>query len=270
VLATLFAGDFDRYFAEAGAGNPLWLFVHVPKTAGSSMEVEMSAILKPNGHIEIDYTDTSKTYQVLFDEAVQRFVARHQAEPYRFATGHIVARHTDMLRAAIPELRCFSMLRSPVARIISDYRYQRSSMNTARENFVRVTPDFATYVARKHVHNKTAKALVPLPLVEAGDIEAAVEFILKNFVFIGLQEMYPLSLRAITTMAGQSRSPEAKVRVNNESDDNRVELSPKEEADLRRLNAVDVGIYNAFLERWRPIRDDLRTYLTTHPRTKAA
>ena len=135
MLATLFAGDFDRYFDEASAGDPLWLFVHVPKTAGSSMEVEMSSILKPNGHIEIDYTDTSKTYQVLFDEAVQRFVARHQTEPYRFATGHIVARHTDMLRAAIPNLRCFSMLRSPVNRLISDYRYQRSSMNTAREEF---------------------------------------------------------------------------------------------------------------------------------------
>ena len=40
VLSTLFAGDFDRYFAEAGSGAPLWMFVHVPKTAGSSMQAK--------------------------------------------------------------------------------------------------------------------------------------------------------------------------------------------------------------------------------------
>ncbi len=82
MLSTLFAGDFDRYFAEAPIGAasnpPLWLFVHVPKTAGSSMEMEMTSIFKPSANIEIDYTEKNKTYKVLFDEAVARFIEQHK------------------------------------------------------------------------------------------------------------------------------------------------------------------------------------------------
>jgi hypothetical protein len=57
------------------------------------------------------------------------------------------------------------------------------------------------------------------------------------------------------------------VRVNSDSKD-RVELVPEEEAELRRLNAVDFGLFEAFMARWRPIREDLRTYLTTHAKPK--
>ncbi|MEJ0045490.1 MAG: hypothetical protein WDN04_04640 [Rhodospirillales bacterium] len=267
MLASLFSGDFERYFAEAGEGAPLWLFVHVPKTAGSSLETDLASFLTPYANIEIDYTDTTKPYQVLFDEAVQRFIGRHREVPYRFAAGHIVARHTDMLRHAIPELRCFSMLRHPINRIVSDYRYQRSSMNLAREAFIRSTPDFNAYVARKHVHNKTAIALVPRPIVEARDIEGAVRYVMENYAFIGLQEMYPLGLRALTTLMGNPRTPEARVRVNTDIHDH-VEVLPEMDTELRRLNSVDFGLFEAFLERWRPIREELRAYLAKHGRPK--
>ena len=202
MLATLFAGDFDRYFAEAGKGDPLWLFVHVPKTAGSSMQAEMGAIHKPAANIAIDYTDAEKPYHVLLDEAVQRFIAQHQNLPYRFASGHVLARHTEAIGRAVPNLRAFTMLRNPIARIISDYRYQRSDMNVARATFIEKTPDFATYIARPFVHNKTALALVPRPIVLAGDTDAAIEHVMQNYAFVGLQEMYPVCLRAITTLMG--------------------------------------------------------------------
>lgn len=269
MLSALFSGDFDRYFAEASQGTPLWLFVHVPKTAGSSMQMEMAAISQPSANIEIDYTDTTKPYHLLFDEAVQRFIDRQNQTPYRSATGHVVARHTEMIRQAIPDLRCFSMLRNPISRIISDYRYQCSQMNLAREQFIKTTPDFSTYIARKHVHNKTATALVPKPIVEARDDEAAINFVMENFAFIGLQEMYPVALRTVTTLMGAPRAPEARVRVNTETE-NTVELTPQEEAELKQLNSVDMALFNAFTQRWRSIRQDLRTYLSTHGRPQAA
>jgi hypothetical protein len=156
-----------------------------------------------------------------------------------------------------------------VARIISDYRYQCSQMNTAREQFIKTTPDFNAYIARKHVHNKTATALVPKPLVEARDNDAAIQHVMDNYAFIGLQEMYPVALRTVTTLMGTPRSPEARVRVNTETD-NKVELTPQEEAELKQLNSVDMALFNAFTQRWRNIREDLRTYLSTHGRHQAA
>ena len=227
-----------------------------------------AGILKPFANIEIDYTDTTTPYHTLLDEAVSRFIAQHRQTPYRAAAGHIVERHTAMLRDAIPGLRSFAMLRNPIARIISDYRYQCSAMNLAREQFVKTTPDFATYTARKHVHNKTATALVPKPIVDAGDGAAAVQYVLDNFTFIGMQEMYPLSLRTVTTLMGTPRSPEARIRVNAEVE-NKVELSAAQEAELKQLNAVDMALFQAFTQRWRDVRDNLWTFLASRP-VKAA
>ncbi len=269
MLSALFDRDFERYFAEVGAGRPLWLFVHVPKTAGSSLTVEAESLLQPAFNIDIDHTDTTRTYAVKFDAAVRDFVASQAERNYRFCTGHINARHVEMIKQGVPELRCFSMLRNPMARIVSDYRYQRSAMNTARRQFIANTPDFETYVARKHVHNKISLNLAPRALVEAGDVDGCVAYIMKAYAFIGLQEMYPLSLRALTTLMGEPRAPEAQMRVNS-SEEDRVELSPELEKSLRTLNAVDIGVFNAFLAKYRAIREDLRLYMRNFPILEAA
>jgi hypothetical protein len=266
LLSALFDKDFDRYFAETGAGQPLWLFVHVPKTAGSSLTAEASSILQPSFNIDIDHTDTTRTYQVKFEASVQSFVEAQAQQRYRFVTGHINARHVETIRAGVADLRCFTMLRAPIARLISDYHYQRSSMNTAQAQFIANTPSLETYVARKHVHNKIALNLAPRPMVEAGDVAGCVDYIMKAYAFVGLQEMYPLSLRLLTTLMGDQRVPEAKVRVNTEATDR--SLSPELEAELRSLNAVDIGIFQAYQAKWRNIRDDLREYFKTVPKKK--
>jgi len=246
LLKALFQRDFDRYFAAVSGGDPLWLFVHVPKTAGSSLTVEAERLLTPSFNIDIDHTDTTRTYQARFDAAVQDFVARHAARPYRFATGHINARQVEMIRGGVRSLRCFTMLRHPIARLVSDYHYQRSSMNTAQAQFIATTPDLQTYVARRHVHNKIARSLAPPKMVEAGDVEGCVNHIMEAYAFVGLQEMYPIALRTLTTLMGEPRSPQARVRVNSEVADK--QLSPGMEESLRELNAVDMGIYRAFRE----------------------
>ena len=79
-----------------------------------------------------------------------------------------------------------------------------------------------------------------------------------------LQEFYPLSLRLLTTVMGDPRTPEAKVRINTEAKDRT--LSRDMEAELRTLNAVDIGIFQAFHAKWRHIRDDLRDYLKHLPK----
>jgi hypothetical protein len=257
----LFDKAFDRYFETYSGGDSLWLFVHVPKTAGSSLTAEAEGILTPSFNIDIDHTDTTRTYQAKFDAAVQDFLARHARAPFRFATGHVVSRHVDMIRATVPALRCFTMLRNPMARLVSDYRFQRSAMNLARDHFIANTPSFEAYVSRRHVHNKMALNLVPRPIVESGDVQACVEYMMGAYAFVGLQEMYPLGLRTLTTLMGEPHTPQARVRVNTEPGDDDVALTPEMEQSLRSLNAMDIGLFQAFQSRWRGIRDDLREYL---------
>ncbi len=269
MLSALFAKDFNAYFSAVGAGAPLWLFVHVPKTAGSSMTAEAESILQPSFNIDIDHTDSTRTYQAKFDAAVQAFVARHAERHYRFCTGHINARQVEMIRAGIPDVRCFTMLRQPITRLVSDYRYQRSSMNTAQAQFIANTPSFEAYVARPHVHNKISLNLAPREMVLAGDVAGCVDYITNAYAFVGLQEMYPLSLRALTTLMGEARTPEAKVRVN-KNDSDQVELSPELEQELRTKNAVDIGVFQAFLARYRDIREDLIQFMRKMPQPQDA
>ncbi len=263
MLSALFAKDFEAYFASVGAGAPLWLFVHVPKTAGSSMIAEAERILQPSHNIDIDHTDTTRTYQAKFDASVQDFLTRHATRRFRFCTGHINARQMETISAAVPDLRAFTMLRNPIARLVSDYRYQRSAMNTAQAQFIASTPSFEAYVARPHVHNKTALCLAPRALVAAGDVAGCVDYITGAYAFVGLQEMYPMSLRALTTLMGEPRKAEAKVRVNSDAD--LVALTPAMEQDLRAKNKIDIAIFQAFTTRYRAIREDLIAYLRKTP-----
>ena len=265
MLHSLFEGEFDKYVGEIRAhdarAQQLWVFVHVPKTAGSSLHAEVGAILSPSANIDIDHTDTSRSYKERFDDSVQRFASSQWHSPARFVTGHINAAQVDMIRAQVPDLRCFTMLRHPVARIVSDYRFQRSAMNQAREDFVARTPSFAEYAARPYVHNKMAAHLVPRALFERGDVAECVQYILQNYAFVGLQEMYPLALRMLTTLMGETRAPSVSARVNPETEASRVVLSEADEQDLLGRNRLDLGIYRAFLTRWRDIRPALRLYL---------
>lgn len=260
MLEDLFAGRFDRYFSEIEA-VPLWLFVHVPKTAGSSLHADISGLLKPATHIVVQGQSRRVRREDLFDAAVQDFLNRHKTRQFRFVSGHLWARHVQTLRNAIPGLRSFTMVRDPLARIVSDYRYQRSELNPAREDFIAKNPSLESFVTRPHVHNKTARALVPAAMIEAGDVDAAVRFVIDRFAFVGVQERYALSVQALTTAMGSPQLPRAQVRVNKETPESRVLLTPAQQAELRQLNAFDGGLVKALSERWDGIAADLAAYL---------
>ena len=263
MLADLFAGRFEQYFSATDA-PPLWLFVHVPKTAGSSLHADLSALLKPSTHIVVQGKNRRKSREALFDAAVQEFLERHAAKQFRFVSGHLWASNTQTLRDKVPGLRCFTMLRDPLARIVSDYRYQRSELNPVHVDFTAKNPDFDTFVARPHVHNRIARALLPQLMIETGDIDAGVRFVMNNFAFVGVQERYALSVQALTESMGHQRQPRAQVRVNKETPESRISLTPAQEAQFRRLNTLDYGLVRVFREKWDQIATDLGAYLARH------
>ena len=163
-MQSLFAGQFQQYFESMLRRNPLWLFVHIPKTAGSSFNGELVPILSPSYHIFVDYSQVEqRSFTEMLDEAVDKFIAAANAKRYFYTTGHIVSEHVDRIKASLQDVLPITLLRDPVARFVSDFRYQSSPMHPGHEQFRQHHPTIATYMELPEERNKASGALLPKP-----------------------------------------------------------------------------------------------------------
>ena len=260
IVNILYEGDFQHYFDQLLARTPLWLFVHVPKTAGSSLNGELQPILSPGHHIFVDYTQLDRLpFGELMDEAVAHFIARAQERRYRYCTGHITAPHVTRIAEALPNVRPVTLLRDPVARFVSDFRYQSSAMHPGHEQFRAAHPTIDSYLDQPGEWNKAASHLVPVHL--HADPQASIDHIMANYAFVGIQEAYALSLRLLTTLAGAPRRPGVFRRVNTPTPENAVDLPADLAALIRSRNALDVAIYDVLAARFRAVEAALTRYL---------
>ncbi len=259
-LDSFFAARFQLYFDQLLSTAPLWLFVHVPKTAGSSLNAELTPILSPSHHIFVDYSKLDRRpFNEMLDEAVETFIAKAQTRRYRYCTGHITAPHVTRIAASLPDVRPITLLRDPVTRFVSDYRYQRSSMHPGNQQFSEQHPTLESYLDQPGEWNKAAAHLVPHHLRD--DTQACIDHLDRAYAFIGIQEAYPLSLRLITTLAGAPRRPGVFKRVNTPTPETAIALSPALTERIRARNALDVAIYDSFATRFRAVGPALEAYL---------
>jgi hypothetical protein len=260
------AGRFRRFGAAAQAANPLWLFVHVPKTAGSSMNGELWHSLFPRHHIYIDYAkltpeEARQDYAALFDAYVDRFVVMTQKRRFRYVTGHLNAAQVARICAAVPYAAPVTLLREPVARFISDYRYQCSAMHPGNETFRAACPTIEAYLERPWEHNKIAGSLLPAALREAGDAAVCAAWLMDNYAFIGLQEKYALSLHVLTWLGGAAKAPTFHRRVNPLTEEEAAAMTPALRARIAAANGLDVAIYRAVSERFLAVVPRLTGFL---------
>lgn len=250
LMELLFAGRFDDWLREAAIGEEPCVFVHVPKTAGTSLRTELARRLQPDVNIAVDYADTSRSFQARMDEAVDAFLVRAKAAPPpRFASGHLLGRHVLRIAAALPGARFVTLLRDPVARVVSDYRHQRSPRHAVHRDFIRRVPSFDAYLELPSEHNKAAQHLVPPAVLQRGDAAECVAHVMRRYAFVGVQEMYPLCFRALTALLGSPAWPELRENVNRD-DDGVQEVPPGLAARIRAANALDCAIHDAVLPRW--------------------
>lgn len=255
-MELLLTGRFDEYFRQAAIGDELCVFVHVPKTAGTSLRGEIAQLLQPDVNIAVDYTDTTRSFHERMDEAVDMFLAEAASARIRFASGHILARHAQKIRAAYPQARFVTFLRDPVHRVISDYRYQRSPRHPVHAEFIRQVPDLDAYLELRPERNKTAQHLVAPDVLLGGDPAECVDYVMRNYAFVGMQEMYLISFRTLTTLIGAPSWPKLRENVNTDNDAER-QVAPDLVERIRAANSLDVAIYDAFFPRWQQVRETL-------------
>lgn len=257
-MELLFEGRFDEYLRAATLRDATCVFVHVPKTAGTSLRAELAQLLQPDMNIAVDYADTTRSFHDRMDEAVAAFLA--QAPGIRFASGHILARHAVRIREALPDARLVTFLRDPVQRVVSDYRHQRSPRHPVHEEFIARVPNLEAYLEVASEHDKAAQHLIAPEVLLGGDPAACVDYLLRHYAFIGVQEMYPISFRTLTALIGRPAWPKLRENVNPENDAERM-VSPDMAALIRRANPIDCALYDAVFPRWQAVRDQLAAHL---------
>jgi hypothetical protein len=263
-MRMLLDGEFDQYFDPDRTKGATWVFQHVPKTAGSSLRAELLRVFREpdeETNIHIDGTDPAIPFHARLDAAVEAFIARASARPYRFVSGHIFERHVARLRAAVPTARVLTFLRDPVARVMSDYRYQRSALHPDHLAFRAAVPTITDYLGQAGESEKMARYLLPRPMFLDGDAERGFAHLVDNFEFVGLQDEYEASFRALGQLLALPSQAVAAERRNPPTPDNPMLLDDGVAGSIAAHNKLDVAILKAFRDRLDQVRQPLAAWI---------
>lgn len=238
-FTTLGLGEFIAANRDPDA---LWLFVHIPKTAGSSLSNELARLRRPYRNIHIDYTDRDVPHAEQMQRAVDRFIADAKEKRFLSASGHITIDHARQIRSEVPNTKLFTFVRETAARVISDYRYARTPKHPPYQEFIAAYPDIESYVRDARSQNKMSVH------VGGGDPQK----VFAEFDFIGALELYPLSFNVLFRLMGEDVLPQLHERKTPQTADNEVAGSSKLDELIRSNNTDDVRLFDA-------VRDALRS-----------
>jgi hypothetical protein len=241
-FADFHALSLSDYLAAARDTEALWFFLHIPKTAGSSLSTEMARIRAPYHNVEIDYARPNGDHNAALAEAVASF-AHTDAAQARSASGHVPAPLLAPILEARPDARLFTLLRDPVQRVVSDYIYQTTPAHPPHEAFRRRYPSLEMYALERSEQNKMAFFLSGERSSDA-DFESLYRTVVKRFSFIGLVECYPMSFNIAARLMGEGGLPAEHQRRTADADRDRIAVTPSTLDLIRRVNTLDQRFYD--------------------------
>ena len=255
--------DARRYITDQAHRRTLWGFQHIPKTAGSSVIDLLQIHLSPYRNIfPKTYDAAPADFRALMAESVREFLELQgrllEAEKFRSFSGHFFPNHLDVIREAIPDVRLFTLLRDPVARAISDYRYCLTPTHPTHAEFARTYPTLHHYVADKRLQNVMTKRLAPIDRAlywsaQPLDPGVLVSKILSYYTFIGTQEHYAESIEIAMAMMGVTDPASPKrINVTPETAANRIEIDATIIEEIRSANPLDSALYDEVSRRLAP------------------
>jgi Sulfotransferase family len=226
-----------------GDDRTLWVFQHIPKTAGSSFSREMSRYRRPYCNIHINYEDRLLKFHDAIGQATSRFLAEDEAQPYLSASGHLPLRLIRHIRENRPRARTVTFLREPQARLISAYRYQRTPVHPVYKEFIERYPTIESFVEDQTQSNAMCRFMFgdDASDMNADDIRTNAG---RSHDFIGLLEMYPMSFNTIFKLMGvDGKFPKEHARKTVSNDVNEVSVNNTLSEMIRQTNQQDYVLY---------------------------
>lgn len=234
--------DRERQHAE------FWLFMHIPKTAGSSFSEAMQKHVAPYANIQVDYTDSSRSHNQKLSDAVDNFLDDYKISRKRSASGHIPYDLVENIKSTIPNTKVVTFFRDPVSRVVSDYRYQRTPLHPPNEVFRERFPTIESYIESPESQNKMARFIGGrgVSLIK----EELLHRIDHQFSFVGLLEMYPLSYNIIFNLFGMAgQFPHIHSRRTPDTGETRVKVTEETIRSIKDKNDLDCLLYERVKER---------------------
>ena len=209
--------------------------IHVPKTGGETFRDILEALTE--GHLQRDYGDRPLAPPSI-RQRIRLATARPQLDPgTRAVHGHFVA--TKYWRR-YPDARYIAWFREPVERLASHYHYWKRK------------PDRKNPTCQKLIEEDLSlEAFAALP--EMRDVQARFlgEVPPERLAFVGITERYEESIDLFRRAFYPALpATTGRVNVNPERDGDRYDLDPAVRAEIERLNAADMKLYPAALERF--------------------
>ena len=215
--------------------NPVDFFIHIPKTAGSTMS-QIIESQYPKGTV-LSFRET----RIGNDERARRVTGI--GPDIRIVAGHL---HYGQAQLFGRECRPFTMLRDPTERMISLYYYlAREPMHPNHEAFKRGEVSFEK-IARRHGRAQACFIAGVLQKDSCPDDELlnrAKDILEKVIVCAGLTERFDESLLVYNRILGWNvRSyVRANVTKNRPTQDS---LAPSDIAIIRECSRVDQQVYD--------------------------
>lgn len=245
--------DFIARNLDARAFNSdRWTFIHIPKTAGSSFREELANVIQPDFNLEIDYskidpTDQHNSFDDAMDLAIAGFLASPNAARVKLVSGHF--RYRDLKRTKLlVNSRLITMLRNPIDRLISDYTFQLSEHHPLHQEVRRRYPSFRHFFTDPTNHNVMFDNLCEDRSQSARE---CLDAMARNFSFVGVQEMYPLSIKLVFMMLGMRIDPSLNLRRSDLVASMKDRLTPYDRAMLKLYNRKDFFIWNEIYKTFR-------------------
>jgi hypothetical protein len=246
-------GDF---LATDSFTDELCVFIHIPKTAGSSLSTEIARMRPPYHNIHRRYFHGETVTFSSIEEEVASVIDSGAMASARSCSGHFTWDQAEPIRRARPDARFVTFLRDPVRRLISDYRYSRTPIHpTYRETIARF-PTIESYVEARETQDKMARFMLP---DDVTDHTAIKDFVKERYAFVGLLEMYPLSFNILSRLLGDNLLPSEHKRKTEDTQDNLIEDTPDLHDFILSHNPRDSDLYEIARQRLLAIREDWRT-----------
>lgn len=229
---------------QRGAGL---VFIHIPKTAGSSFREELANVFQPDLNVEIDYAsmgskDRDVEFIRLMEDRLKVVTSDYCYNKYRLVTGHFTIEQMQK-HGGLGDRRTVTILRDPVDRLISDFLYRTSEAHPG-SNYERLRyPNFATFIEDPINRNVMRLYVAPGNIDNTEDV---ISYMNENFAFVGTQERYTLSIKILFAFLGMRINPQIKIRQNSGQRSLEIKSEEKLLSLAVNLNREDYAIYNYF------------------------